>query len=321
MANAALLKAMGAARIMIVGYPGSAKTGSLACLANAGFKLRVLDFDGNQEPLFQYCTPEGLKNIDIASCEDKLRQGPRYTEVVGNTPHAFVDAWKMMDHWKYTNPDGTVTDLGRSKEWGQDTIVVVDSLTSMGVAAMRQAMFIKNKTPENNTDSTWGFAMAQQEAMVEQLTSTANRFHVIVLAHLKMVGPKDVRKGDDDLTKEIKKELAQLVPTRLWPSALGQALPQAIGGHFPTLLVAETVQVPASNKVKRVLRSNPRPELDLKLPSALPHTGEWDVKDGLLQIFKLLGYSAPSATATGVTEASPATDGAVAPVEPPKQKE
>lgn len=307
MANAAQMKeAGGAGRILIVGYPGSAKTGSLASLANAGFKIRMIDYDGNYEPLFQYCTPAGLANIDIVSLEDKLRKGMRYVEVVGE-PTAYTQGWKLLDHWKYKNKDGTETDLGASKDWGADTIVVVDSMTTHGISALRYATFLKGKTPENMTDATWGLGMSMQESYYEALTAVGNRFHVIVLGHLKMIGPKDVRKGDDDLTKMLKNEVAQLVPTRLFPSALGQALPPTIGGHFPVLLEAVAQPLPG-DKVRRVLRSVPRPELDLKLPSALPNDGVWPVSSGLLDIFKLLGYNppqgAPAAPQPGAIPAS-----------------
>lgn len=299
MANAAQMKDRAAARILIVGYPGSGKTGAVAALANAGWNIRYLDYDGNYEPLFQYCTPEALARIDIVSCEDRLREGRRYVEVVGE-PEALVKGWKMLDRWKYKNPDGSETDLGASREWGPDTILVLDSMTSMGIAAMRRAMFIKGKTPENNTDSTWGFAMAEQEALIEQLTSTTNRFHIVVLAHLKMISPKDVRKGDDDLTKELKQKAAEIIPTRLYPSALGQQLPPLIGGHFPTLLEA-VAQVLPGDKVRRILRSVPRPELDLKLPTALPHNGEWPVATGLVEIMKLLGHLPPQGSSEPIT--------------------
>lgn len=315
MANAFDMKNKTPGRIMIVGYPGSAKTGCIACLANAGFKIRMLDFDGNYEPLLRFCTDEGLRNIDIFSCEDKLRQGARYHEVIGQ-PQAFANAWKMLDRWKYKNPDGTETDLGASKEWGPDHIVLLDSLTSMGKASFRRAQFLKNKTPENNTDAVWGFAMAEQDAMIEQLTSVSNHFHVIVLAHLKMIGPKSPRreKGEEeDVTAmkiKIAADAAQLIPTRLFPSALGQQLPPEIGGHFPTLILAESVPL-GNNKVVRRLKTIPRPELDLKVPSPnIP--AEMDVKDGMLQVFKALGYATPNGTTTPApVEAVPVVDDGV----------
>lgn len=277
------------ARVLLVGFPGSGKTGSLACLANAGFKLRVLDFDGNLKPLIQFTRPECRKNIDIVTLEDKLRQGLKYTEPVG-IPEAFSTAFRLMDHWKYKE-DGEEVDLGQSKDWGPDTIVVLDSLTAMGKAAFRRSMVLHNKTTGNVTDSVWGTAMEEQENFIERLTSAQNRHHVIVLAHLVMVSPKEIRKGDDELTKEIKEKMADLIPTRYYPSALGQKLPPKIGGNFPTLLLLETEV--KGKQVRHVIHSMPRPELDLKMPSLDQIDGLSVEEGGMLKVFEALGIKAP----------------------------
>lgn len=277
------------ARVLLVGFPGSGKTGSLACLANAGFKLRVLDFDGNLKPLIQFTRPECRQNIDVITLEDKMRQGPKYAEPVG-IPEAFSTAHKLLDHWKYKDGEEEV-DLGRSRDWGQDTIVVLDSLTAMGKAAFRRAMVLQNKTPGNITDQVWGLAMEEQENFIERLTSAQNKHHVICLSHLVMVGPKEVRRGDDDITKEIKERMVDLVQTRLYPSALGQKLPPKIGAHFPCLLLLET-QVKGKT-VRHVIRSVPRPELDLKLPAVEQVDGVAVEDDGMLRIFEAMGCRPP----------------------------
>jgi hypothetical protein len=275
MVSGTSLLASNPVRAMLVGYPGAGKTGALACLLNAGFKLRILDFDGNLEPLLLYADKSRLGNLDVMSFEDKVRMGQGGLEPIG-IPTAFANAFKAMDKW----------DNGEeSANWGLETVVVLDSLTAMGSAAMARSMKLNNKTPMNMTDRVWGMAMAEQEEFVKRLTSSANRHHVIVLAHLKMIGPKDVRKGDSPLTTQIKEEVGSLIDTRLYPSALGWQLPQNIGQHFPTLLeVSAQVKV---GTVKRVLKLQPRAELDVKLPSTLTEK-ELDIKDGMLQIFRTL---------------------------------
>lgn len=83
MTNAAKLLRNPALRMMVVGYPGTAKTGSLASLLNAGFKIRMLDYDGNIEPLLHFANPEMLKNLDIVYLEDKMRLGAQFSEPAG----------------------------------------------------------------------------------------------------------------------------------------------------------------------------------------------------------------------------------------------
>lgn len=290
MANAAQLALTTPVRILSVGYPGAGKTGALACLANAGFKLRVIAFDkaANMKPLLQFTKPECLPNIDILFMEDKLRMGGRFIETIG-VPTAFTDAGKAMDNWMTTDAEGKPISLGASKDWGLDTIVVIDSLTAMGTAAMRQAMSLSNKTPLNRTEQVWGFAIDNQDQFVEKMASNANRFNLICLSHLKIIAPKETEKDDDDLTKDIKSQSADLMPTKLWPSALGRQLPTNIARHFPVTLLIEPVY--KGKTVKRVIHTVTRPELDLKLPANLPP--ELDISDGFLQVFEALGIHPP----------------------------
>lgn len=308
MARADKLRAQAGIRMMICGYPGTGKTGALAALANAGFKLRIVDFDGNMEPLLQYTRPECLKNIDIVSLEDELSDGGQYVEPKG-VPTAFTRAMKLLDRWKYIDPDGEpeidpktneprknkagevlrYIDLGRMADWGPDTVVVTDGLTSMGAAAFRRARGTVNKTPMNTTRQVWTLAINDQAAYVDKTTAGTLRCHTIMLAHLKIIGPKDVEADDDTLTKDLKKRVADIVPTRLYPSALGREYASACTGHFPIVIRAEV-----SSKGKRRLIWTPSEELDLKLPGRGVE-GEVGIEDGLLKIFRSLGVEPPVA--------------------------
>lgn len=284
MTNAATMKECSALRIMVVGYPGTAKTGGLAPLLNAGFKIRMLDFDGNTDPLLHYAEPWALKNLDIAYFEDKMRGGAQFLEPSG-IPQAFASAFKQLDDWKTTDAQGNPTSLGNSRDWGPDTIVVLDSLTKMGDAAFRRAMKLLNKSPSNTTDRVWGLAMNEQLAFIEALTSANNKHHVIVLAHIKVISPKDVRQDENPITTSIKEQLLDIVPTRLWPSALGRELPQKIGAEFPILIEAE--RVTKAGKTVRAFNLAPKSLLDIKFPAAIsdPHL---PIEDGMLRVFEAL---------------------------------
>lgn len=284
MTNAKALLTNKALRILVVGYPGTAKTGSLVSLLNAGFKIRMLDFDGNTDPLLQFADPAMLKNLDIAYFEDRMRKGTGFLEPVG-IPHAFADAWSQLDDWKTTDESGNPISLGNSRDWGPDTIVVLDSLTKLGDAAFSRAMKLLNKTPANTTDRVWGLAMKEQLAFIEALTSANNKHHVIVLAHLKMIGPKDLRQGESGIAATIKEQVADILPTRLYPSALGWQLPQQIGGEFPILIEAE--RVTRGGITKRTLNLAPKTLIDVKFPATLTEN-HLPIESGMLQVFKAL---------------------------------
>ena len=285
MSSFAEMAAARVVRLMLVGHPGSGKTGALACLVKAGFKLRIMDFDGNLDPLVRFVPKEFWPNIDVVQLVDTIRGGQKSHEIVG-IPTAFSSAFSLMDHWKHTTPGGKVVDLGNPrKDWGRDTIMFLDGLTMMGRAAFRRTCAMMNRNAFNTRRQDWGTAMADQEAFLEKLRGVRNKFHVICSAHLKMIGPKGEEKADTDLTIELKEKAAEVVPTRLYPGALGRELPPNIGGLFPTLLLVESDC--KGSKAKRVIRTQPREELDIKVP-ALDVPATLPIEDGLLTIFEKL---------------------------------
>lgn len=291
--NASKMAKNAPVRALLTGFPGTGKTGCLAALANAGFKLRVLDFDGNPESLLQYSTRAGLKNIDIMSFEDPQAFVGNYVGTKG-PPMAFIKCLKALDSWKYTDPDGAEVDLGASASWGPDTVVVLDGLTGLSQACFARAQAMMNKNPTNTTQAVWGLAIQDQANFIRRLTAAGNRHHVVAISHLKMIGPKAIEQGDNQSNAELKERLIDLVPTRYFPTALGQQLPQTICGEFPIVLNA-TVNVKGP-KVKRALRFQPVEEMDLKLPApakALEGLADLGVEDGMLRVFDAMGVSRP----------------------------
>lgn len=285
MANASLLFASLPVRLLLVGFPGSGKTGSLASLVNAGFKMRMIDFDGNYEPLIQHILPARLGNLDIVHLSDDyfISKGP--VENVG-IPRAFSNAFSLMDEWKYKDADGTEVNLGKSKNWGPDTIVVLDGLTGLNDAAMNRSRKMQNKTLMDTADRTYNLAMAEELAFIKKFTSNYNGFHSITLSHLKMVGPKDVRKGDTDIAKDIKEQVNALIETKYYPNVLGWGMPQQIGGEWPAILLAEKKTI--GNKVHRYIKDVSGAELDLKFPAMAALPDKLSIETGMLEVFKTL---------------------------------
>ena len=272
-------------KAMAVGFPGTAKTGSLACLANAGYSLRVIDLDGNHDPLLEYIEPENYKNVHLVVLKDRMRfmPGDKATPgglVPAGAPKAFETALRLFDRFKYKTLDGEEIDLGPVSTWGTNDVLVVDSLTAMGEAAMARTLFLQGRTGMTKREKDWGLAQADQDNYCD-LLSTAP-CHVIVTAHLKLIGPKDIRSDDSSEVKEQKEKAQQIVPFRLYPSALGRALPPTIARHFAFLLRYEAVT--RGRQTKRVISAEATEASDAKLPLAgIPD--RLDIADGLLRIF------------------------------------
>ena len=271
-------------KALCLGYPGSAKTGSLAALINSGrYNVRILDFDGNYDPLYEYVKPEFYDKVEIRTFEDKLKMGTEKI-IPSGAPRSFELAMKLLDNWKYTDKEtGEEIDLGPVSSWGPNDVLVLDSLTAMGSAAMRRVLYQTNRLTKGPTQRSWLLAMDDQENCVKMLTNSGIGCNVLVLAHLKLVGPKQEEDKDSEEQKAAKKELQNIIPFRLYPSALGRELPPKIAANFPFVLLYKSKII--GSKVKRTILTQAQTEVDVKVPLVdIPK--ELPVESGLLTLFE-----------------------------------
>jgi len=269
---------------LCLGYPGSAKTGSLASLINSGrYNVRILDFDGNYDPLYEYVKPEFYDKVEIKTFEDKLKMG--VDRIIPNgSPRAFELGMKLLDSWKYTDKDtGEVVDLGPISSWGPDDVLVLDTLTAMGRAALRHTLDKAGRSGKPAQIQDWGVAMDKQDMCVQMLMNSSVKCHVLVMAHLKLIGPPKEEAKDSDETKDMKHEIQSIIPHRLYPSALGQELPPRIAADFPFVLLYRSKTI--GSKTRRTILTKAQKDVDVKVPLA-SIDAELPVETGLLTLFE-----------------------------------
>jgi hypothetical protein len=294
MASAAQLRGSTPYRGFHIGFPGSGKTGAIAALANQGYKIRVLSYEANFEPLVNYLDDKAMApgQVDIVMLQDRMRSGDKYIQAFG-VPTAFADGLKMMQEWKYKDEDGNEVNLGKSAEWGLDTVVVIDSMSSGAQAAKLRAMIMNNKTPSTMTSAVWGSAVADWNNFVEILKSDKNKFHLIINSHKQILGPADfIQQGDSDVVKEEKLKMIAdgFIPPRVYPIAVTKPQAQNIHGMLPTML--EFVKLNDKGRDVRQINTVSGPEIDVKIPGK-GLKSKYPIETGLADIFAAMGYKAP----------------------------
>lgn len=259
-------------KLLFMGDPGSGKTGGLTSLVKAGYKLRIYDFDNLLNSLVQYVRrecPDKIDNVSFQTFTDALKGSDMPVQMVGGRmavspladgiPKAFTSCLKQLNAWK--TPD---EDLGVPSAWGADTILVVDSLTSLAQAAFR---YVVGMNPAAKEPQAQYFA-AQQLVMnfLYLLTSEQMKTNVIVIAHL------DYKDNHLNLTKG-------------FPRSIGSALGPVIAGCFNSVLLAETQG--SGTSIKRTIRTNSTGIVDLKNPVSfkLP-TDTLPLETGLATFFE-----------------------------------
>lgn len=302
MSNAQSLKDAGdSLRLLIGGWPKGGKTGAIAALLNVGYKVRMLDFEGNYDVLLNYTDPAALANLDIATFQDRM-QSDGATAWDSDTvakDMAYSKAMQQMKDWKTTDKDGKPISLGASYTWGPDTVVVLDNLTRLGEMSFRRARRILNKKAGQADVKAWGLGVDELVNFLTWMTRKTNHFHLVVLAHWQLLGPDmpmSSQSEDDeikDLKKQIATERAAMLETKLFPKGVTKENSRNIGSFLPVLLEAK--RVVNGTKVKRVLLTETEEPIDLAFP--VPGAEKsYPISTGLATIFELLGAKAPGLT-------------------------
>jgi hypothetical protein len=285
---------------LLVGRPGTGKTGSLCSLLEAGYNIRLIDLDRNLDPIVSYSSPSALKNIAVTTIFESHIEKP-FTIGMGGTkqtitrivpvgaPKSYSKIMGLLDN--FVDDDGV--SYGPVKSWGPKDFLVLDSLTALGRICMERTLFMRNRQALGPRIQDWGEASSQQGALIEAIKEKAQGCNVLVTAHLKIIDPKflgDVT--DDDTDEDQRKKIVEamnksvsLIPPRLYPSAIGRALPQDIGSYFPAILRYQEETVGALTK--RVITFDPAEDCDVKLPVA-GLKGKLPIETGLLTIMKKL---------------------------------
>lgn len=253
-------------KALAIGDSKAGKTSSLISLVQAGYKLRVLDMDNLIDPLkyliLQRC-PDLIDNVEVCALRDE-RHATEGGSVVMGVPKAFVAATKMLDRWRYQDADGEI-DLGDPSEWGDDCILVIDSLSRLGDAAIDWAYFRqpKGKTGEPDGRAVVGDAQKAIEHILATITADTFEANVIVIGHLALIEQPD---------KSVK----------LFPQGPGNKLSPRIPSYFPTYVLYQ------NKGGRRTIHTTSTPMLDLATPAPMLIKETYDSDVGLAAIFEAL---------------------------------
>ena len=250
-------QASASVKLLLIGDSGTGKTGALASLVKAGYRLRVLDFDnklagGILPILLRRDCPDKLKNVEFESLRDNLKSsamGP----ILDGMPKAYTAGLALMDKWT----DGTAP-----KSWNDgQTIFVLDSLTFFSDAAFNWA---KGMNPSAKDPRQWFYTAQQQvESCLAILTASSFTSHVVVISHVSWQNrPDGTMKG--------------------YPASVGQALGPTIPAYFENMALCQT------SAGKRLIQTMPTALVDLKNPAAFKMAPSLPIETGLADFFKTI---------------------------------
>ncbi len=264
-------KATNTIKMLYVGDSGCGKTGALASLATAGYKLRIIDADNGIDSLAAALAGKPGVDVEYVTTVDKktsVKLGKDIKIVTKGGAKAFGAALDLLNHWKYKDKAGNAVDLGKPEQWGTDTILVIDTLDHLGTAALDYVLELEGRGGAQPYQGDWGTAMRQLEQLIQLLSSDAVGCHVIINSHVAQVATEHV--GGTEVFKG-------------YPAALGSKLPPKIGAYFNVVIVGK--KQGTGSKVKRVFSTVPTGNIDAKNPNT-KIASELPIEDGLATFFK-----------------------------------
>ena len=176
-------------RILLCGEAASGKTGSLAQLANAGYRLMIHDFDANTRVIGSYLRDNAADVYVSTYAAAKITGTNLFTGASGQATKQALDEMrrfcKMLEHWKVVGGE----DLGPCASWTPKDVVVIDSGTFLGELLLLAAQ----EDPEGKRDgrSLYNVAGKYYGAILDHLTGPKMGASVIVLTHIMQTGDTD----------------------------------------------------------------------------------------------------------------------------------
>ena len=254
-----------------MGAPKGGKSGSLASAANAGWKVRYLDFDGNPDPLIAFTDKDKRGNIEVVSCLDKYKM----VKVPGKATDGTFDeqikfaggptAWKTMhdalDKWP--------VDGSKPSEWDPTkNILVLDSLTTIAQSKVQLVQYTDGREGKKKNFSDY----EQTQTSIENLIKVLKVYMecpVFVMAHLQVVSGNLDTPDDEEITDasirnklmEEKIKLASKVPVSFGPITIGKAQVNTLASHFNGAILVESNPI-----LGRKIMIAPKEGLNLGLP-------------------------------------------------------
>lgn len=218
--------------VMLMGPAGTGKTHSLGTLVETGIEVFYLGLEPGLESLIGYFSDKGKPVPDNLHWHTLKAPTASFTDLISSATNintlSLDSLSKMQDpnrskHNQFISllqclnnfhDDRTGKDFGPVDKWGVDKALCMDSLTGLGLAAMR--LVVGGKPVKNMAD--WGIAQDQVEKILRMLCDSCP-CHFVLLSH--------VERETDQVLGGIK----------LMASTLGKALAPKIPAMFSDVIL------------------------------------------------------------------------------------
>lgn len=265
MGNLAQHPASHIVRLLNIGESGTGKTGALASLAKAGYRLWILDYDNGLDILANLLgdDPEAMERVTYRSLRDKITLAAGVPKILGQNVSAWKDAGKTLEEWEASVEGG---------KFGPLDILVIDTLTTMSMAAFNEALKLGARLNSRPQQNDYGWMADTVLLFMQAITEEDANFNLIVNTHVRYLSA-----GEDDTSN------------RGLPNAKGQQIPKDIGKFFNTIVLTRTQG--SGPGARRMISTQPQGVIEVKTSNPKGVKPTYQLEEGLAQLFHdILGH-------------------------------
>lgn len=290
----------GCTKTLYIGDSGTGKTGSLASLVKAGYRLFIADMDNGLDILANLLRrePNGkelLSRVHFKTMTDPMRASG--INVIPSQATAWRDLVALLNKW----PD---EGLGSLTTWGPQDVFVLDTLNFAGKACVRFVLSLNARVGQQPTWSDYYTAQQMLENMCAMLYSDSIKCNVIVMSHVREIGKKE-----DHINPDGKAIKVEVEGTRRGyaETGAGVALSPNMGRYFNGVLLAD--KVGTGRSTRHIIRTMSHENIGLKNPNPGVVLPEYPLETGLADYFKSVRgpvkIAAPAAASTPAPVGAP----------------
>ena len=280
-------------KLLLIGDSGAGKTGSLASLAAAGYRLHIIDLENKLTVLKNYILatcPDKLQNVYAEVVMDKFKIGDTKATVAGRSsnltklPQAVVfdgapdirsRIGKLWRKWDIDGEEVVLSTLDPDTD-----IVVIDSLTALSNAIMREYLAVNNRADDYPNRNDYSQPQEMLRRFLELVAGPSASPNLILIAHSYQ---EMITKFVPDSTGR-PKEVS--IPGKIYPLTIGAKLAPDIQRYFSHIL-----EVRRAGK-ERFIHTQPTTDLELKCP--LPDIEpKFPIETGLADYFQRVRGKSP----------------------------
>lgn len=251
-------------RLLNIGESGTGKTGALASLAKAGYRLWILDYDNGLDILANLLgdDQEALDRVTYKSLRDKITLAGGVPKILGQHVSAWKDAGKTLEEWQQE----------AGGDFGPLDILVIDTLTTMSMAAFNEALKLGARLNSRPQQNDYGWMADTVLLFMQAITEEDANFNLIVNTHVRYLS----NEGDDTLSRGL-------------PNAKGQQIPKDIGKFFNTIVLTRTQG--SGPGARRQISTKPQGVIEVKTSNPKGVKDTYGLENGLAELFHdILGH-------------------------------